>query len=53
MYQQLQNDNIIKPVKNVCELFKIIYRDALMIWNEVKDNKAFQKMFMRYLKNIE
>lgn len=42
-FEQILDNNEAVPIENICKLFKIIYRESLIIWNELKYNTMFRK----------
>jgi uncharacterized protein len=50
-FSQLRNDN--KPLDSVCELFHIIYEQALRVTDECKNLPVFKELVLNAFNNIE
>lgn len=53
-FQQIKEENgelIAKPIKSICDLYKVIYGEFIYMWNELKDNIVFKRVLMKITKS--
>ena len=55
-FQQINNSNkpleYAKPVRNICDLLKITYKETMRINEELKNNSLYKTTVRNLIKNI-